>query len=39
MANMSAKFEEAYKSLVSIMLTTLYPYTFIATLTFNLQNQ
>ena len=40
MANMSAKFDEdAHNGLVSIMLTSLLPYTSIVTLTFDLQNQ
>ena len=40
MANMSAKFyEETRQGLVSILFTSLFPYMFIVTLTFDLQNQ
>ena len=40
MANMSAKFyEEQHNGLVSIMLTSLFPYLSIVPLTFDLQNQ
>ena len=42
MANMPAKFDqEAYNGLVSIVFTSLFPYTCmsIVTLTFDLQNQ
>ena len=40
MANMSAKFDkEAYNGLVSIAITSLFPYMPIVTLTFDLQNK
>ena len=40
MANISAKFgEERNNGLVSIVFTSLFPYTSIVTLTFDLQNQ
>ena len=40
MANMSAKSDkDAHNGLVSIMFTSLLPYTSIVTLTFDLQNQ
>ena len=39
MVNMSANFdEEAHSDLVSIVSTSLFPYTSIVTLTFHLQN-
>ena len=40
MTNMSAEFyEEAHNSLVSIVFTSLFPYMFIVTLTFDLRYQ
>ena len=40
MVNMSAKFdEESHNRLVSIMITSLFLYMLIVTLTFDLQNQ
>ena len=40
MLNISAKFDkEIRNSLVSIVFTSLFPYIFIVTLTFDLQNQ
>ena len=40
MANMSAKFAQgARNGLVAIVFTSLFPYMFIVTLTFDLQNQ
>ena len=40
MVNMSAKFDqEAHNGLDSIVFTSLFPYMFIVTLTFDLQNQ